>query len=113
MRYQSFTRPAFPSPLRNKSPVEGLSNSTVLRTCFRLGSVFKEMAAFLRTEQEVTFELFARVSYSSREKGSRVQHFQAIDVFENQPPHLSGVLTRWKNDSLVEKETSRFVKLVK
>ncbi|KAK1774464.1 hypothetical protein QBC45DRAFT_337548 [Copromyces sp. CBS 386.78] len=108
-KYQPFTRPAFPKPLPNKSPVEGLSNTTILRTCFRLGSVFKEVAQCLRAEQEVTFELFARVSYSSREKGSRVQHFQFIDLFEDEPPHLSGVLARGKNDSLVEKETSRFL----
>ncbi|KAK3953713.1 hypothetical protein QBC32DRAFT_257221 [Pseudoneurospora amorphoporcata] len=108
-KYQPFTRPAFPKPLPNKSPVEGLSNTTILRTCFRLGSVFKEVAQCLRAEQEVTFELFARVSCSSRENASRVQHFQFIDLFEDEPPHLSGVLARWKNDSLVEKEISRFL----
>ncbi|KAK3492920.1 uncharacterized protein B0T23DRAFT_152867 [Neurospora hispaniola] len=108
-KYQPFARPPFRSPLRNKSPVEGLLNTTVLRTCFRLDSVFKEVTQCFREDQEVTFELFARVSYSSREKGSRVQHFQLIDLFEEQPPHLSGVLTRWKNDSLVEKEASRFL----
>lgn len=109
VRYQPFTRPAFPSPLRNKSPVDGLSNTTVLKTCFRLGSVFKEVAPCLRTDQEVIFELFARVSYSSREKGSRVQHFQFLDLFEDQPPHLSGVLTGWKNDSAPEKESALFL----
>lgn len=108
-KYQPFTRPAFPCPLRNKSPVEGLSNTNVLRTCFRLGSIFKEVAQCFRQDQEVTFELFARVSYSSRENGSRVQHFQFVDLYEDQPPHLSGVLTGWKNDTILEKDSVLFL----
>ncbi|KAK3402282.1 hypothetical protein B0T20DRAFT_451129 [Sordaria brevicollis] len=109
VRYQPFTRPAYPCPLLNKSPAEGLSNAIVMRTCFRLGSVFKEAAQSLRVEPEVTFELFARVASSSRKNGSRVQQFEFIDLFEDHPPHLTGVLTRWKNDSLVEKEAAGFL----
>lgn len=108
-KYRPFTRPDFPCPLRNKSPVEGISNSNVLRTCFRVGSIFKEVARWLRADQEVTFELFARASYTSREKASRIQHFQFVDLYEDQLPHISGVLTGWKNDSALEKESAMFL----
>lgn len=108
-KYQPLTRPAFPCPLRNKSPVEGISNSNVLMTCFRVGSVFQEVAHCLRADQEVTFELFARVSYTSREKALRIQHFQFVDLYEDQPPYVSGLLTGWKNNSALEKESAMFL----
>ncbi|KAL2019183.1 hypothetical protein VTK56DRAFT_9983 [Thermocarpiscus australiensis] len=104
-----FTRPPFPPPLRDKSPVPGLSNTTVLRTCFRIGHLLSEASRTHMAHQDVLFELYARVAHSYRESIARVQHFQFMDLFKNQRPYPRGTLTGWKTGSLLDRLSRAFL----
>ncbi|KAK0629072.1 hypothetical protein B0T17DRAFT_524551 [Bombardia bombarda] len=106
---QPFSRPPFPNPVRNKSPVAGVSNSHVLRTCFRIGQMVNESSRCLKAGVEPTFELYARVTYSSRELLSRVQHFQFMDLFKEQLPYPTGMLSGWRTGSLLDRESAVFL----
>ncbi|TLD25279.1 hypothetical protein PspLS_06117 [Pyricularia sp. CBS 133598] len=59
--------------------------------------------------QRAVFELFARVTYSSREPYARVQHFQFADLYKDYPPFLSGTMRNWKLDSLVDRQAQEFL----
>ncbi|KAK4454065.1 hypothetical protein QBC34DRAFT_434261 [Podospora aff. communis PSN243] len=104
-----FVRSPFPTPLRDKSPVTGLSRSSILRTCFRIGQILNETKKCFDSHQDVVFELYARVTYSSREKMARVQHFQFMDLCNDHPPYLTGKLNGWKTGSLVDEHSLAFL----
>ena len=104
-----FVRPRFPAPVRDKSPIGGLSNTTLFRTCFRIGEMMNEGSRCYKANQEVTFELYARVNYSSRESLTRVQHFHFMDLSTEYPPHPAGTLVGWNLDSLVDRQSSEFL----
>ncbi|KAK3381301.1 hypothetical protein B0H63DRAFT_524030 [Podospora didyma] len=104
-----FVRPPFPQTMRDKSPVIGLSNSSMLRTCFRIGQLVNEGARCFSTQKDVTFELYARIMSSSREPFSRVQHFRFMDLFKEQLPYPTGTLTGWKMGSLLDRQCSVFL----
>lgn len=106
-----FTRPPFPAPIRDKSPITGLSNTTVFRTCFRIGHFINEATRCHHQKQDGIFEVYARVTSSSREDGRRAQHFRFVDLFKDQPPHLAGILNGWKTGSLLEKNSASFLQL--
>jgi len=108
-RPKPFIRSPFPRLVRNKSPVTGISNNSMLRTCFRVGEMVNEGARCLRNGQDVVFELYARVRYSSREIMSRVQHFQFVDLFKDQRPYPTGTLTGWRSGSLLDQQSSAFL----
>ena len=96
-----FIRPPFPSPVRDRSPITGLSNRTVLRTCFRIGEALNAAAVASRTNVDAIIELYARVVTSSREvSGGCKQSFQFADLFTNKPPYLCGTYTLWKGVEL-------------
>ncbi|KAK5653375.1 hypothetical protein OQA88_9067 [Cercophora sp. LCS_1] len=104
-----FARPPFPPPLRDKSPVGGLTKSSVLRTCFRLNDVIPQGQRCLKAHQDAVFELYARVLYSSREKIKRAQHFRFRDLYKNQMPYLPGTLAGWKTGSLKDTDSATFI----
>ncbi|KAK3316066.1 hypothetical protein B0H66DRAFT_276212 [Apodospora peruviana] len=106
---QPISRPPFPSVVRDKSPVTGLSNSSFFRTCFRVGHFISEGIQYFNTKQETTFELYARVTYSSRNRKERVQHFQFADLIKDQHPFPTGTLTGWRTDSLLDRQSSVFL----
>ncbi|KAK3998303.1 hypothetical protein QBC44DRAFT_354194 [Cladorrhinum sp. PSN332] len=106
-----FARPPFPAPLRDKSPITGLSHNTVLRTCFRVGHFIGEGNRCHRHKQDAIFELYARVKFSSRENNQRVQHFQLADMFKDQQPYPTGILNGWKTGSLLEKHSAAFLRI--
>ncbi|KAK4160042.1 hypothetical protein QBC43DRAFT_304108 [Cladorrhinum sp. PSN259] len=106
-----FARPPFPTPLRDKSPITGISRAMVFRTCFRAGHFIAEGNRCDRQKQDAIFELFARVTFSSRENGQRVQHFQFADMFKDQQPYPSGILNGWKTGSLLEKHSAAFLQI--
>lgn len=91
---QPFLRHIFPSPVRNRSHIQGLSSHTVLRTCFRIGEAFKASSSSpSATESRTTvIELYAVLvaSYYS----SNTQYFTFADLFfPNRPPYLTGKWT--------------------
>ncbi|KAK3682581.1 hypothetical protein B0T22DRAFT_444770 [Podospora appendiculata] len=74
-----FKRAPFPNPLLEKSPVD------------------------------VIFELYARVTFSSRETSGRKQNFQFMDLFKEQLPYPTGTLTGWRTGSLLDQQSSVFL----
>ncbi|KAL2876967.1 hypothetical protein SGCOL_007798, partial [Colletotrichum sp. CLE4] len=104
-----FVRPPFPDKMRDRSVVVGLSSAMMMRTCFRIGELLNAQAKCSREKQDVFFELFARVIYSSREKVARVQHLQLRDLFTERQPFLSGVFKSWKSGGPVDDQSKVFL----
>ena len=101
-----FVRPPFPSPVRDRSPILGLTNRTVLRTCFRIGEGLNAAAVASRTNVDAIVELYARIVSSSREaSGGYKQLFQFGDLFTDKPPYLSGLYTLWKGVGLWDNDS--------
>ncbi len=96
-----FIRPPFPKAVRDRSPILGLNNRTVLRTCFRIGEALNAAAVASRTNIDAIIELYARVVTSSREsKGAHKQLFQFGDLFTDKPPYLVATYALWKGVEL-------------
>lgn len=105
-----FIRPRFPKAIRDRSPILGLSNRTVLRTCFRIGEALNAAAVASRTNVDAIVELYARVMTSSREaSGGYKQFFQFGDLFTDKPPYLNGTYTFWKGVNLWDNDSKYFV----
>ena len=101
-----FVRPPFPNPVRDRSPILGLTNRTVLRICFRIGEGLNAAAAASRANVDAIVELYARIVSSSREaSGGYKQLFQFGDLFTDKPPYLSGVYTLWKGVGLWDNDS--------
>ncbi|KAL9632598.1 MAG: hypothetical protein Q9164_005221 [Protoblastenia rupestris] len=103
----SFLRPAFPKPVLDRSPILGLTNRTVLRTCFRIGKALNAAFAATRTNTDAIIELYARVVSSSR--NGYKQYFQFADLFTDKPPYLGGVYGLWKGVGLWEQDSRVFL----
>ena len=54
-------RKSFPTPVLDRSPIFGVSNEIVLRTCFRLGEALNIGSQAVRSRKNVVIELYARV----------------------------------------------------
>ncbi|KAK5014633.1 hypothetical protein LTR60_003260, partial [Cryomyces antarcticus] len=93
-------RPPFPTQIKDKSPIIGLSANTILRTCFRLGEAINVGRQAIRTGRDVVIELYARVVSSSREGNSLKQDFVFADLFSERSPELNGVYDLWKGVEL-------------
>ncbi|KAL8722286.1 MAG: hypothetical protein Q9225_001190 [Loekoesia sp. 1 TL-2023] len=105
-----FIRTPFPAPIRDRSPVIGLSSSTLLRTCFRIGEALNAGSIALRTRQDAVIELYARVLHSERPVGSVKQHFQFADIFmPDKPPFLKGTYGLWKGSELWNLDSKVFL----
>ena len=101
-----FMRPLFPKPVRDRSPILGLTNRTVLRVCFRIGEGLNAAAVASRTNVDAIVELYARIVSSSREaSGGYKQLFQFGDLFTDKPPYLSGLYTLWKGVRLWDNDS--------
>lgn len=103
------TRPPFPGRVRDKSPVIGLSASTVLRTCFRVGEAINVGCQAVRAGHNVVIELYARVTSCWREPTGVRQHFVFADLFHNRPPYINGVYELWKGVELWNYDSQRFL----
>lgn len=105
-----FTRPPFHQSIRDRSPILGLTNRTVLRTCFRIGEALNAAAIASRTNTDAIIELYARVIMSEREESPGFkQSFQFGDLFTDKPPYLSGVYNLWKGVVLWNVDSRVFV----
>lgn len=101
-----FMRPLLPKPVRDRSPILGLTNRTVLRICFRIGEGLNAAAVASRTNVDAIVELYARIVSSSREaSGGYKQLFQFGDLFTDKPPYLSGLYTLWKGVRLWDNDS--------
>ena len=104
-----FARPDFPVLVLDHSPVVGFSGQTYLRTCFRIGEMFKEGARCASLSHDAVIELFARVTFSSREPGSTKQHLQFADLWHDRPPYPNGLLANYKTTELADSESKVFL----
>lgn len=104
-----FVRPEFPEKVRDRSSVPGVSSNTVLRRFFRIGHMIQETAHCHNHQQNVVFELYARVTYSSREKLVRKQHFQFMDLFKDNRPYPAGIFSSWRVGSRMDRQSSAFL----
>ena len=105
-----FIRPAFPSALLPRSPIAGLSPTTVLRTCFRIGEALNAASLALRSSTDALIELYCRVKYSDREANGYKQYFELADLFNpEKPPFLNGVYAIWKGVGLWDYDSKAFV----
>ena len=105
-----FTRPSFPKPIRDRSPILGLTNRAVLRTCFRIGEALNAAAVASRTNTDAVIELYGRVIHSEREteKGYK-QFLQFGDLFTDKPPYLSATYSLWKGVGLWDMDSKVFL----
>lgn len=59
---------------------------------FHFHEMLEAMESTYHNQPNVSFELFARVVYSTRENFEKKQYFWIRDLFKVQPPYISGVL---------------------
>lgn len=105
-----FMRPPFPKAVRDRSPILGFTNRTVLRVCFRIGEALNAAAVASRTNIDAIIELYARVVSSSREaSGGYKQSFLFGDIFTDKPPYLSGTYTFWKGVVVWDNDSKELV----
>ncbi|EPE25408.1 hypothetical protein GLAREA_01320 [Glarea lozoyensis ATCC 20868] len=107
--FERFVRPAFPSLVRDRSPIIGVSPQTFLRVCFRIYEMYREGARCFQSNQDAIIELFARVTFSLRDPGTTKQHFQFADLWSKHPPFATGILTDIKPTTLADTESKGLV----
>ncbi|KAK5167012.1 uncharacterized protein LTR77_007741 [Saxophila tyrrhenica] len=104
----------FPNPVLDRSPIWGATNTTTLRTCFRIGEALKEGCQAVRSNRSVILELYARVTASWREPvPSRKQHFMFKDLYHDRPPHLEGTYELWGQSQLWDIDGQSFLQAAK
>ena len=103
-----FVRPIFPAMIQDRSPILGLSSSSCLRTCFRIGEALNAATIASHTNMHHLTELYARVTYSKLDGVE--QFFQFADLFRpERPPYLNGSYIGWKGSDLWETDTKPFL----
>ncbi|KAI6850024.1 hypothetical protein KC367_g4572 [Hortaea werneckii] len=106
-------RTAFPSAIRDRSPIWGASNTTVLRTCFRIGEALNVGCQAVRNNRAVLLELYARVMDSwhggaERGKGAK-QSFVLHDLYHDKPPYLDASFLLCGQSKVWDLDTSSFL----
>lgn len=102
-------RVPFPSQVRDRSPVIGLSSAKVLRTCFRIGEAINAGRDAVKNNKDVLLEVYARVVESSRVEG--IQTFVFCDLFHTKPPYIKAEYpsTIWKGSALHDIDSGRLL----
>jgi hypothetical protein len=96
-----------PRPCGQRSPIAGLSASTVLRTCFRIGEALKYGSSAVRNDRDTVIELYARVIASNRDGAKQV--FTFADIFHDHPPYVEGFYELWKGVDLWDLDSCAFL----
>ena len=103
-------RPPFPASVLPRSPVTGLSPTTVLRTCLRIGEALNAASISLRNSVDALVELYCRIKYSDREPNGYKQFFEFVDLFNpDRSPVLNGVYAIWKGVELWDFDSRAFL----
>ncbi|KAI9794635.1 MAG: hypothetical protein M1816_004522 [Peltula sp. TS41687] len=108
-RPKPFARAPFPAAVQGRPFIPGLSSSTRLRTCFRIGEALREASMAARCRRQIIIELYARALYSSRENEGFKQVFQFGDLFHDRGPFLTGVCTSWKTSKIWDIDMQAFL----
>ena len=103
------TRSSFPKPVRDRSPIIGLTSEALLRTCFRVGEAINQGSRAAKQGQDVFLELYARIRSSERTETK--QHFVFCDLFHERPPYLSAVYEAaiWRPVELFNYDSGRLL----
>lgn len=104
-----FVRPPFPTATRDRSPIIGMSSSTLLRTCFRVGEAINQSCQAAKTSRNILIELYARVLSSERDDVQ--QCFTFCDLFHAKPPYIQATYAAaiWKSVRLFEYDSVRLL----
>ena len=103
-----FLGPKVPKPVRDRSPIPGLSPTKRLQTCFRLGEALNVASRALRAFTPTLIELYARVVRSERKLA--IQHFTFADLFyADRPPYLEGSWEGWQGSRCWEADGVPFL----
>ncbi|KAF2124008.1 hypothetical protein P153DRAFT_371309 [Dothidotthia symphoricarpi CBS 119687] len=102
-------RSPFPSPVRDRSPIIGLSSNMLLKTCFRIGEAINQGHLASKAGKHVMLELYARVLSSERDDAK--QDFVLCDLFHAKPPYIKAVYdaTIWKQVQLFNYDSQRLL----
>ncbi|KAF2716833.1 hypothetical protein K431DRAFT_234503 [Polychaeton citri CBS 116435] len=116
-------RKPFPSPVKDRSLIFGVTNSLVLRTGFRIGEAHSVGARAIRLNQLVLIELYGRVTSSHREDflpslsssaggmpKPSLQRFVFKDLFHNRQPFLDGEFQLWNQSQLWDLDSRPFLR---
>jgi hypothetical protein len=102
-------RSPFPPAVRDRSPIIGMSSSTVLRSCFRVGEAISQSCHAAKAGNNVLIELYARVLSSGRDELQ--QRFTLCDLFHAKPPYIQATYAAaiWKSVQLFEYDSARLM----
>jgi hypothetical protein len=106
-------RPVFPSQVRDRSPIVGLTPNTLLRTCFRIGEAINTGRGAIKEGKTVILELYARVLYSKRYNNK--QRFVFCDLYHTNAPYINAVYDAaiWEAGSQFNYDSARLLQEMK
>lgn len=107
-----FIRPPFPSPMLDRSPIQGLNSRTVLRTCFRIGEALNAATVSVHSAgaPDAVIELYCRSLSSIRHPTSFKQTFQFGDLFSSASTSwLTGTYMTWRGIGLWDRDSRAFL----
>jgi hypothetical protein len=103
-----FVRSPFPRPVAKQSMIYGVSNKAMIRTCFRIGEIFKAGSSLQSSDTIVYVEFYAAVASSSR--CANIQTFNFADIFfPTRPPFVDGSYEGWKGLQLRDHDSQHFL----
>jgi hypothetical protein len=107
--HKPIVRSPFPTEVRDRSPIIGLSSNKLLRTCFRVGEAINQSCQAAKTGKNVLIELYAKVLSSERDHLQ--QRFTFHDLFHAKPPYIQATYAAaiWKGVQLYEYDSSRLL----
>jgi hypothetical protein len=95
----------------DRTSLFGVSNTSALRTCFRVGEALNAGCHAVRNNCNLVLELYARVTSSWREpKPSGKQHFIINDLYHDKPPFINGTFELWGQSVLWEQDSKLFLR---
>lgn len=107
--HKPIVRSPFPTEVRDRSPIIGLTSNKLLRTCFRVGEAINQSCQAAKTGKNVLIELYAKVLSSERDHLQ--QRFTFHDLFHDRPPYIQATCAAaiWKGVQLYEYDSSRLL----
>ncbi|KAF2713863.1 hypothetical protein K504DRAFT_361300, partial [Pleomassaria siparia CBS 279.74] len=102
-------RPDFPTQVRDRSPVVGLSPDSRLRTCFRIGEAINTGRQAVKEGKCIILELYARVLSSRRDNTK--QSFVFCDLYHKKAPYINAVydIRFWGSIDQFDHDSSRLL----
>lgn len=103
------SRQRIPTSYANCPPITIPKVQFKMRTFFRVAELINEGRMFFDVKQQPTFEFYAWVGESWREKDSKVKHFIFMDLYKEDRLELRGILSGWTMNGELDKQSSFFL----